>query len=220
MKAPLVARLWRVYREKGVAGFWFGALRHAGYRRLMLLERTVGDPLPNLAARVDATIRPLGLDDEAAFAALGQEDPREFARRLESGHQCWGAWVSGALRHVQWLALREAWIEHLGCRLRLHDGVLYVYRAFTQPEFRGAGLAPATHCRGLDAMREQGCTLALCGVAPGYRPALVPWLKVGYRPIGFASTFGSARGRLLRVRLGPGAPASRGWTIETPGEPA
>jgi len=213
--APLGARLRRMYREKGIAGFWYGVLGHAGYRRLLLLERGLGEPLPELTTADATLVRPLRAEDHAAFAALGQESAVEFRKRLEHGHQCWGAWCSGVLRHVQWLALGEVWIEHLDCRLRLDERVVYVYRAFTDPEFRGRGLAPAVHARGLAAMRERGFTLALCGVAPGNRPALSPWLKVGYRRIGFASTLRRRRGRLLQVSADRSAGASPRWKIES-----
>jgi len=214
-RAPLGSRLRRLHREKGVAGFWYLALWSAGYRRLLLLERRL-DEAPPLPAAADATlVRRLRCEDEDGFVALGQEGAVAFRERLERGHEGWGAWCDGELRHVQWLATGEAWIEHLGCRVRLGEGVAYVYRAFTTPRWRGVGLTSAVHARGLAAMRERGSTLALCGVAPGNRSALSPWLRLGYRRIGFASTFGAGRRRLLRVRVATDAGASPRWRIET-----
>jgi len=204
-----------MYGEKGLAGFWYAALGRAGYRRLLLLERRLDEALP-LPAADDATwVRPLRREDEDGFVALGQEGAATFRGRLEQGHQGWGAWRAGELLHAQWLATGEAWIEHLGCRVHLGDGVAYVYRAFTAPPWRGAGLTSAVHARALAEMRERGSTLALCGVAPGNRPALSPWLRLGYRRVGFARTFGAGRQRRLRVRAAPGSGASLRWRLET-----
>ena len=216
-KAPVWVRLVRVYREKGPGGVWFGALSRVGYRRLVLLERNLGEPVLPVAARADVEVRPLRRDDEAAFAALGQNDARVFRSRLEAGHQCWGAWCSGDLRHVAWLGFREVHVEYLNCRLLLDQGVAYVYRAFTQPAYRRLGLGPATQEKCLQAQRERGCRLVLAAVLPDNPWAYPPWLRVGYRRVAVVRALGAGRWRRIVVTPGERPGARTGWRFDRPG---
>ena len=212
-KAPPWVRLSSVYREKGLGGVWFGVLSKAGYRRLVLLERRLDEPVDVLAPRSDASFRPLESDDEAAFVALGQGDAAAFRQRRERGHECWGAWCSGGLRHVAWIGFREVWVEYLSCTLLLEEGVAYVYRSYTEPGYRRLGLGPASHSRCMQALQRQGCRLMLAAVLPDNPWAFPPWLRVGYRRIGVARAIGSGRTRIVRIDLG-GEPATlRGWRL-------
>ncbi len=211
--SSLRLRVARVYREKGMAGVWFGALTRVGYRHLALLERRPEAPIPRVPVRARTEVRPLDRDDETEFVALGREDARAFRARLEGGQVCWGAWNSGGLRHVQWVASREAWIEDAGCRLLLDEGVVYVSRAYTDPAYRGIGLAPATEIARLHAMRERGGTLSLGVVVPENRAVVSLWLKLGWRRIGFIRSLrvGRRAPSVLHVTRHP--TAAPGWSV-------
>lgn len=207
------ARMLRVFREKGVGGVWFAIAARAGYRRLVALERRLDEPPIQVLPETESEIRQLRYDDEAAFAALGQEPAGVFRKRLDGGHRCWGAWCAEGLRHVEWLAFHEAWVEYLGCRLILASDVVYVYRAFTQPQFRGPGLTQATQAACLPVLRQQDCRLALCAVLPENPWAFSPSLKVGYRRVGVISSLGFGGRRLSRVRLDGGGREAAGWRL-------
>jgi len=200
-KAPLWVRAGRVYREKGPAGVWFGALSRFGYRRLVLLGRRLDEPVPRCTARVEAEIRRLRPEDEAAFVGLGASDADAFRHRLELGHQCWGAWVSGRLCHFAWLAYREAWVEYLRCRVVLDDGVVYAYNAYTDPECRAWGLSAARQSVCLPRLREEGHEVVLAAILPDNPSALPPCLKVGYRRIGVVRALGAGRRPRILVHL-------------------
>ena len=215
-KAPVWTRLLCVHREKGALGVWFGTLSLAGYRRLVLLEKRLDEPVPEISPPVGAGIRLLQRDDEAAFVALGQGDAGVFRDRFDRGHQCWGAWCSGFLRHVAWVAFTEVWVEYLSCRLLLDDDVAYTYRAFTHPEYRRLGLGPATQAACLKALHGQGHTLALVAVLPDNPWAFPPWFKVGYRRIGVVRALGTGRHPWIFVRLDRGAGAEARWRFEGP----
>ena len=213
-KAPIWLRAARVYREKGPAGVWFGALSHVGYRRLVLLENRLDEALPRCEPRIEAEMRPLRREDEAAFESLGQEDPGVFRRRLELGHRGWGAWCSGQLRHVVWFAFREVWVEYLRGRLVLDDGVAYAYRAYTEPPYRRLGLGPATQTLCLQALRGQRHRVVLAAVLPDNPWAFPPWIKVGYRRIGVARALGTGERPRILLRLEHGPGTSPGWRFE------
>ncbi len=189
-KPPMLARARGVYREKGVAGLWFGTLSKAGYRRLVLLEKRLDEPTPQWSPGVEAKIRPLLPADETAFEALAQCQPGAFRHRLGLGHQCWGAWVSGQLRHFAWLARGEAWVEYLRCRLSLDDGVLYSYNAYTDPGYRELGLSAARQSACLPSLRAQGQRAVLAAVLPDNPWGLPNCLKLGYRGIGIVRAIG------------------------------
>ncbi|MGD1148926.1 MAG: GNAT family N-acetyltransferase [Thermoanaerobaculaceae bacterium] len=213
-KAPIWTRLLRVYREKGPDGVWFGGLSLVGYRRLVLLERRLDKPVPEISPRVEAEIRPLSRKDEAAYENFGQGGAGIFRKRLERGHQCWGAWCSGSLRHVVWAASSEAWVEYLSCRLLLDDGVAYIYRAFSQPEYRGLGLGPATGAQCLRALQAQGHTVVLAAVLPDNPWAFPPWFKIGFRRIGVVRALRPGRQPWIFVRFDHGAGAQTRWKFE------
>ena len=216
-KAPVWTRLLRVHREKGPLGVWFGALSLAGYRRLVLLERRLVEPLPEIAPRARVEIRPLAHDDEAAFEALGQGGASVFRDRLGRGHQCWGAWCSGSLRHVVWVAFGEVRVEYLDCRLSLDDDVGYLYRAFTQPEYRGLGLGPAAAAECLKALHRHGRRGVLAAVLPDNPEAFRPWFKLGFGRVGVVRTFGTGR-RRISVRFDRAAGAQARWRFERAGD--
>ncbi len=212
--APIWVRVLRVHREKGLAGVWFGALARAGYRRLAVLERRFDEPLVAFRPRVEAEIRQLRRDDEGAVTALDQTPGNVFRERLDRGHQCWGAWCGGALRHVEWLAFADACVEYLGIRLLLDADAVYVYRAFTDVSFRGMGFTPATQTACLPTLRRQGFRLAICAVLPENPWAFSPWLKVGYRRIGVLASLAVGSRRRARLRLDGGGRAADGWRLE------
>jgi ribosomal protein S18 acetylase RimI-like enzyme len=212
-KAPIWLRLVRVYREKGLGGVWFGALSRAGYRRLVLLARRLDEPVTPVPPRARVDVRLLRREDEAAFEALGQGDAGVFRRRLEAGHQCWGAWCSGGLHHVAWLAFRLTQVEYLRCRLLLHDDVAYVYRAYTEPQYRRLGLGPATQTVCLQALREQGYRVVLAAVLPDNPWAFPPWLSVGYRRIAVIRALGTGPRPRVIVTL-DSVPGPGGWKVE------
>ncbi len=212
-KPPVWVRAARVYREKGAGGVWFGALSKVGYRRLVMLEASLARPVPRLTPRADAEIRPLGPADAEAFAALGQGDAGVFARRAALGHECWGAWIAGRLCHVAWSARAEAWVEYLRCRVVLGDGVVYAYRAYTEPAYRGLGLGTAIQSASLAALRGRGMRSVVAGVLPDNPWAFTPWLRNGFVRVGVARALGGAR-PLLFARLGRGADSGGGWRLE------
>ncbi len=213
-KSPIWTRLLRVYREKGPGGVWFGILSLVGYRRLVLLERRLDEPVPEISPRVEAEIRPLRRDDDRAFEALGQGDAGVFRNRLDGGRQCWGAWCSGSLRHAVWAASSEVWVEYLSCWLLLHNGVAYIYRAFTQPEYRRLGLGPATVAQCLRDLQLKGHSVVVVAVLPDNPWAFSPWFKIGFRRIGVVRAFGAGSQPRISVRLDRGARAEARWRFE------
>ncbi len=209
-RPALWRRVFRLRRARGFGGVWFAALARGGYRRLLIFSKALADPGPPIVARVQAEIRPLRRDDEGAFAALGQEAVEVYRRRLEGGHECWGAWCGGELRHIAWVAFGEAWVEYLGCRLILADDVAYLYRAFTARGYRGLGIAKARWAVCQESLRARRIRLGLCAVVPENREAISTWLDVGYRRVAIARSVGVGRLRRVWLRLdGGGAPD--GW---------
>jgi RimJ/RimL family protein N-acetyltransferase len=212
-KGPILPRLRRVHQEKGAGGVWFGALSRMGYRRLVLLERRLDEPIVRLLPRIAAEIRPLRPEDEGEFLSLGQEDAGVFRTRLEAGEGGWGAWCRGGLRHTRWCAFREAEVKYLNARLLLEAGIAYSYRSFTQPEYRGLGLAPATSFACLQALHDRGYETALAAVLPDNPWAVTVALKAGYRRVGVLRAVGPAGRPWLIASHDGRSTARRGWSI-------
>jgi GNAT superfamily N-acetyltransferase len=203
--SSLWRRLRNVWCELGPRGVWFGVLAHTIYRRLALLERQLEGALPDYRPRVEAEIRCLGPADELAYYALRpRDDASLFRRRLDRADQCWGAWCEGELRHVGWIATKEAWIRHLDRSFRLAEEEAFTYGAFTHPDWRGLGLQPARQAVCLRALHDRGYRRAFCTVLPESRAAFSSLSKVGYQRIGVIGYVGLGRWRWSFYRAAAG----------------
>ncbi len=131
-------RLWRWAQD---------AVKPAGELCCALLfERSLAEPLPAMANRLDASIRlatESDLDTICRLYAgdswlwLGSQDL--YRDRLRRGERCYLAVVDGALAHVNWTCF--SWGDALpGRPLVLRPGEVYTTDAFTPPAFRGKGV--------------------------------------------------------------------------------
>ncbi len=183
MSANPLQRAWRVLREEGWRSFWFKLLGDLGYRRLCLLECSLTEPIqvvkPKLAIDLD-WLKPNELDE---YLAVQPVRTRElFADRLTRGDCCLIARHQGRIVAGMWACRHQARITYLERELRLADGEVYTFDAFTAPEFRGQAIAPALSTELLRRFRDAGCQRALRATAPENQSALRAHAKAGFRP--------------------------------------
>jgi hypothetical protein len=62
--------------------------------------------------------------------------------RLDAGHWCWVARYKGQLISVSWAAIHQNYNPYLVCEILLAQDEVYVYDAFTRPDFRSRGVLP------------------------------------------------------------------------------
>jgi hypothetical protein len=199
-----LARAAEVVRTEGVRALVARAAGETLYRRLVLVERDLGEPLD---ADVPAELAFGYLDGSAvdAYEAFRPGGGRRAEQRLAHGDRCFATWSGDRLVAVRWLATGTPHIEYLDLPLPLADGEIYHYDTFTDPSERRRGISLASQARLFETLRGEGFRFSIRAVLPENSAAVRDAVRAGYRK----------RGRIGYVRLGPWRRAFR--TEERPG---
>ncbi len=189
-----LARASHVLRQEGARSLWFKILGETVYRRLLLLERDLQEPIPEVTVRLPVAIGLLKKTEIAAYVQLRTDaDAAAIRSRLDGGQVCFAARHRGGLVSTSWAATNRVWIDYLARELPLAADEVYCYDSFTDEAFRGWGLDAARTAEKLRYFRRAGYRRAVCVVSPENRASLRSCAKVGYR---FSGLIGY-------VRIGP-----------------
>ena len=144
----------------------------------------------------------ISIDDLASLEKLGSGFSTDVLReRLAKGHICIALKHAGRVVAYTWADTTE--INDASCRTKLGPDEVYLYDAFTSPEYRGRGLAPLMRVRSYEALRALGRNTFLSISDYFNTPALKFKRKLGARVVRVCIGL-----RLGRKRLGV-------WTIRT-----
>lgn len=180
-------------QEEGIKSFWFKLLSEIGYyRRLILLERSLEAPIPEIKPLVTVNIELLKkteLDEYATFRSKNdliqiENDPYKIADRLNAGHWCFVARHGGEIISDCWASIHHVRFSRLYYKLRLAQGKVYFYDAFTRPDFRGKSVLPAILEEMIRHSHAAGYLRIICEVVPENKPSLQAFGKVGFKPFG------------------------------------
>ena len=131
---------------------------------------------------------------------------------MASGGRCFVARHEGRIVHAGWVTGADAWIDYLGCAMPLATGDAYQFGSFTDPAFRGRGIAAARVAAMARALRAEGYRRLVACVLPENADAWRPLERVRYRVAGRISVVRLGPWRRVRVRLAGGArPAPCGY---------
>jgi GNAT superfamily N-acetyltransferase len=187
-----LARAAEVVRTEGARALVARAAGETLYRRLVLVERDLAEPLD---ADVPVELAFGYLDGSAvdAYEAFRPGGGRRAEQRLADGDRCFATWSGGRLVAVRWLATGAPRIEYLDLPLQLVDGEIYHYDTFTDPSLRRRGISVASQARLFETLRREGFRCSIRALLPENRAALRDAARAGYRE----------RGRIGYVKLGP-----------------
>src|SRR5208283_1712771 len=133
-----VSRAIAVLRHQGLKSFWFKILGELGYRRMLLFEWSLAQPVSEVTAGLQVRVDVLQESEVHAYLAFRPDTPRRsVTERLRLGHQCYLARHEGGIVSASWTATRPVWSEYLGCKIALAAGDAYLFDTFTLPAFRG-----------------------------------------------------------------------------------
>ena len=136
-----VQRAIVVLRSEGLESFWFKLLGEIGYRRLLLLERSLTQPISELMPELPVRIDMLKENEVRDYLAFRLRPGVRIMEALQSGQKC--LWrVTRAACIGRWIAAAGR-IGYLGCELELAANEAYLFDAFSIPAYRGQGIAPA-----------------------------------------------------------------------------
>jgi SAM-dependent methyltransferase len=185
-----------VARDEGLRSLWFKVLAELGYRRLLVMERPLDEPLPDVPLRIPARIDLLTGADAAEYAAFRPDtDQAEIRRRLAAGHLCFVARHQGQIVHACWAVTGQAWVDYLQRELPLARDEVFHYDSFTAPEVRGCNLAPARVAVAARHFRAAGYHRLVALVVPESHRARRALEKAGYGVVGCVGYVGLGRWR-------------------------
>jgi GNAT superfamily N-acetyltransferase len=181
----MLKRAIEILKEEGIRSFWFQLLGKIGYRRLLLRERLLEEPIPEVKPNLPVTIELLKkteLDEYLKFRI--RVDPSLIMDWLNAGHCCFVARYKGQIISACWAATHRAWIYFLAREIRLAPDEVYIYDAFTKSDFRGQSIFPAILAEMVRYFRAAGYRQMTIGVVPENKPSLWAMRKVGFRHFG------------------------------------
>lgn len=181
-------------RHEGARTFALKLASELGYRRLLRLERSLHDPIPDVAPDLAVTFGLLGADQVDEYLAVRPTaDRAEIESHLRAGRQCFVVRHEGRIVSSCWSTTTSCWASYVGREIVLEKGDVYFTDAWTHPALRGHGLAHALCLHQLRHFRDLGFRRAIRGTIPENYSALRTHMKSGFRPTVM----------LTRMRIGP-----------------
>jgi L-amino acid N-acyltransferase YncA len=202
----MLARANEVLRQEGVRSLWFKLLGDIVYRRLLLLERPLHEPISPVTARIPVEISLLQETQVAEYMAFRPEARESEVRsQLEAGDWCFVVHHQGQMICARWATVQRVWSDYLACELHLAEGEVYSYDLFTRPEFRGHAVSPVASVEMLRYFRAAGYRRMVAAISPENHPSLRSVTKTGYRPYGVIGyvKIGPWKWRFQRVKNVP-----------------
>jgi len=181
----VLKRAGQVLRDEGVKSLWFKILGETVYRRVILMERLLHEPIGEVMGGLPAVIdllKPTEIDEYISFRP--GTDPLQVRHRLSAGQKAFVARHEGRIVHAGWTTTTRARIDFLAREIPLGPGEVYQYESYTAPSSRGQNLAAVRITEMLRYFRRAGHRRMIAVVVPENTTAFRPLEKTGYRPFG------------------------------------
>jgi RimJ/RimL family protein N-acetyltransferase len=172
--------------------FWIRVLSAARiYRRLVVIERPLSEPLQDISVDVPVRVRVLTGSEVSAYMTLRpDQNVTEVRRRLDEGQRCFAVWHESEIIHASWAVERRATVDYLSAEFALAPDEVYAYGGFTALAFRGRGASAARILAMAAYFRDRGCRRLLSTVLPENGSSFRAWARVGYRRVGLIGFVG------------------------------
>jgi ribosomal protein S18 acetylase RimI-like enzyme len=129
--------------------------------------------------------------------------PSNVQAAYRRGDLCVGAFQDGELAGYCWFALAPA--PHMdGAWLEFPEHVVYTYKSYVRPGFRGRGIAAALYGFADAHFLERGRTHAVLCVESHNRPSIAAARRSGFAEAGYAAYLAGARLGAWRSRAAAG----------------
>jgi len=183
------------FRKGSLERVWFKILAATVYRRVLLLERTLGHSIPVIIPHLDVTIDCLDKTHMAEYLQLqSRAQPSLIEDRLNKGHTCFAARYQDRLIAVAWATPQRIDMSpYVPLARPLSNNNIYFYESFTEPSLRGLSIQAVLCTHMMRYFAAKGFQRALAGVVPENTSSLRKLQKCGFQPY-----------EMIRfVRLGP-----------------
>lgn len=185
MNHQILKKSVEILRKEGVRSLWIKILAHTFYRRLILIECPINQPIIPIKSELSVTFSLLGGDDLKDYIFFSPEsDPFEILSRLDAGHVCFLLRYKGNIVHASWASFQSAWIDYLGRDFILAEDEVYNYGTLTAPEFRGFNLSAFRSSQMQLYFHDAGYRRIIAAIFPTNKEALHSAKKAGYHIFG------------------------------------
>jgi hypothetical protein len=183
MSDPLWRRVWRTLQEEELGSFWLKSLDALGYRRMYLLRRPLAEPIVDCPTTLPVAMGWLTLEGVQDYLVFRPDAScHDVTQRLLKRDRCLLARHEDRIVGAMWGSSTRMLTERsLGRDLPLAAGEAYQFDAYTLPEVRGMGIAPALSVAWLRHLRDEACATAIRLTVPWNVAALRSHAKAGYR---------------------------------------
>ena len=213
------SRAHTVLREEGIKSLWFKILGETVYRRVILAQRLLSEPIPKCTARLPIAVGLLKEVEIDEYLHLRPDtDRRTVQQRLATGHLCFVVRHQNRLVSAAWVAIQRVWIDYLACEIELAPDEVYPYESFTAADIRGQDIALARSAHMLQHLASAGYRRVVVTIMPENTPSLRQAEKAGchlFGTMGYVK-LGGWRRDFCRVKEGtrpPGLPPRQPQTI-------
>jgi hypothetical protein len=177
-----VRRAITVLRRQGIRSFWFKILGELGYRRMLLLERSLADRCRKSLRGLPVHVDVLKENEVEDYLAFRPDTPcTHVSARLTLGHQCCLARHEERIVAACWTATRPVWSEYLDCEIGLAAGDAYLFDRFTLPAFHGLRIGKVVRMHQLRSVQQAGYRRTISAIVLENKPALRDIAKGGAR---------------------------------------
>jgi len=181
----LFGRAAEVLRNEGLRSLWFRILGETVYRRAILIERLLQEPIVEQQPGVDVEVNLLTASDlDEYLAHRPGSNAADICERFRQGQKCFVARHQGITASTCWAATGAARIDYLSCEIRLAEDEVYTYGSYTAPRFRTLNIAAVRGNEMVRYFRERGYRRFVAILMPENKAAFRPIEKIGYRRIG------------------------------------
>jgi GNAT superfamily N-acetyltransferase len=190
-------------QEEGLKSLWIKILSKTVYRRQILFERPLHEPIALVRPRLPVVVSLLQETEVEEYLGFRPEaDPSQVCRRLKAGQLCFVARYEHRIVCTAWATTTQAWTAHLGREIPLAAGEVYIYDVLTAPDVRGQQITTLPYLQMLEFLRDAGYRRVVTIIIPENAAALRLGEKLGYRRFGVIGhiQLGTWRWHFCRIR--------------------
>lgn len=156
-----------------------------GYRRFLLFERRLDEPIAVITPGVPVTFSKLRATELEEYLRFHDQVPEaRVAERFAGGDECFVARHEGRIVGASWVSRDAHFYRSVRCRYPVGPSEVYLYDSFTDPSYRGRAIAPALGVHVLEQLREAGVTRVTMAIAPENASNRRARSKTGFQPFG------------------------------------
>jgi ribosomal protein S18 acetylase RimI-like enzyme len=189
MQKRTFKRIWQrsreILNEEGPRTFFFKLLGETVYRRVVVVERLLREPVPSIIPSLSVRVEQLERSAADEWERFRPEyDSRTIIQRLRDGERCFIARLHGSIIHSTWITSGCMHIDYLDRDTVLAQDEAYIFESYTAPSFRGHGIGSAVWSSIVKSCQEAGFRKVTAVVIPENKKGFGPPSSLNFQAKG------------------------------------